>query len=53
MASLHKHLAPSHLPKNYGGTLPEINYSGRDWFPVILEHEDHIQKYNTYGFTEQ
>ena len=43
MSSLHKHLAPTHLPKNYGGELPEINYTGADWYPTILKYDDHIK----------
>ncbi|KAJ8684222.1 hypothetical protein QAD02_020014 [Eretmocerus hayati] len=50
MAELHKHLAPSHLPKNYGGQLPEIDYTGADWYPTVLKYEDHIREMNTYGF---
>ncbi|XP_011505202.1 PREDICTED: clavesin-1 [Ceratosolen solmsi marchali] len=50
MSSLHKHLAPSHLPKNYGGELPEINYTGADWYPTITAYEDHIKDMNSYGF---
>ncbi|XP_018329677.1 clavesin-1 isoform X3 [Agrilus planipennis] len=49
MPSLHQHLAPSHLPKNYGGELPEIDYTGNDWYPAIEEHVEHIKKLNTYG----
>ncbi|XP_058795518.1 clavesin-1 [Phymastichus coffea] len=50
MSSLHKHMAPSHLPKNYGGELPEIDYSGADWYPTIINYEDHIRQMNSYGF---
>lgn len=50
MKSLHKHLDPSHLPANYGGKLPAIDYGGKDWYPCINEYEDHIRKWNDYGF---
>lgn len=50
MESLHKYLAPSHLPANYGGQLPAIDYSGREWYPVILAHADHIKTFNSYGY---
>ncbi|KAF2887462.1 hypothetical protein ILUMI_18711 [Ignelater luminosus] len=50
--SLHKHLAPSHLPKNYGGELPEIDYSGADWYPAIENHIDHIKKMNSCGLAK-
>lgn len=43
MNSLHAYLAPSHLPANYGGELPEIDYTGADWFPTILTCNDSIR----------
>lgn len=49
MSSLHKYLEPSHLPKNFDGLLPEINYSGKDWFPVMQKHEEHIKLMNSFG----
>lgn len=52
MSSLHKYLAPSHLPSNYGGELPAIDYSGANWYPVISEVVSHIEKWNTYGFAK-
>ncbi|KOB70835.1 putative CRALBP [Operophtera brumata] len=52
MLSLHKHLAPSHLPSDYGGELPAINYSGADWYPVINELLPHINNWNSYGFAK-
>lgn len=48
--SLHKHLDPAFLPPSYGGTLPEINYGGKDWFPCVKEHDVHIAKWNSFGF---
>lgn len=53
MASLHKHMEPSHLPKNYGGELPEIDYSGANWFPAIESHVEHIKKMNTCGHVKK
>lgn len=50
--SLHKHLAASHLPKNYGGELPEIDYSGADWYPAIDNHIEHIKKMNSCGLAK-
>ncbi|KAI8428182.1 hypothetical protein MSG28_002417 [Choristoneura fumiferana] len=52
MSSLHEHLAPSHLPADYGGELPAIDYSGADWYPVINEVLPHIERWNTYGFAK-
>ncbi|XP_074097677.1 clavesin-2-like [Cotesia typhae] len=50
MNSLHAYLAPSHLPMDYGGELPEINYTAADWFPTILSCNDSIRAWNTYGY---
>ncbi|XP_063976355.1 clavesin-1 [Diachasmimorpha longicaudata] len=50
MNSLHTHMAPSHLPKNYGGELPEIDYTAADWFPAFQGCEDSIKAWNTYGY---
>lgn len=43
MSSLHAHIPPSHLPKNYDGELPEIDYGSVDWYPVLLSYEDKIR----------
>ncbi|KAI4465980.1 alpha-tocopherol transfer protein-related [Holotrichia oblita] len=53
MSSLHAHIKDTHLPSNYGGKLPAINYSGKDWYPVIEEHVDHIQRWNSYGLVKK
>lgn len=50
MSALHKYVSPSHLPQDYGGELPAIDYSGADWYPVINEILPHINKWNSYGF---
>lgn len=50
MKSLHKYMKPSHLPKDYGGELPEINYTGADWYPCIDRYIDHIRTWNTFGY---
>lgn len=53
MSSLHTHIPVSHLPKNYGGDLPEIDYNGADWYPTMLAAEDKIKEWNTYGYTKK
>ncbi|KAM3964719.1 clavesin-1 isoform 1-T2 [Aphomia sociella] len=52
MSSLHKYMAPSHLPADYGGELPAIDYSGINWYPVFNDDltMEHINKWNSYGF---
>lgn len=52
MESLHTHVAASHLPADYGGQLPAIDYSGADWYPVITDIMPHINNWNTYGFAK-
>lgn len=36
-----------------GGNLPAINYSGKDWYPVVIDHLDYIEKWNTFGFANE
>jgi len=50
MCQLHKHIPASSLPKNYGGTLPEINYSGKDWYPCVDKYVQYYMDWNTFGF---
>lgn len=53
MASLHKHMDPSHLPKDYDGVLPKIDYSGKDWYRAIDSHIDHIKMMNSFGLRKK
>jgi len=48
--SLHKHISPTHLPADYGGELPAISYSGKDWFPSVKDHEEHLRQWGTFGY---
>lgn len=52
MKKLHKFIPAENLPKNYGGTLPEIDYSGKDWYPVMEKFNDHFTKYKSVGFKD-
>lgn len=47
MTSLHKFIDPEVLPEDYGGVLPKITYSGKDWYPAIEQHNDFIKKWNS------
>lgn len=49
MKKLHKYIGPEHLPKNYGGHMPALDYGSREWYPCIEKYFDHISKWNTYG----
>ncbi|KAF5300289.1 hypothetical protein FQA39_LY11146 [Lamprigera yunnana] len=53
MSSLHKFLAPSHLPKNYGGDLPEMDYTGANWYPAIENHMDHMKTMSVCGYAKK
>lgn len=53
MKKFHQYISPDVLPKNYGGSLPEIDYSGKDWFPCVSKYVDHIRAYNECGFVEK
>ncbi|XP_034941466.1 clavesin-1 [Chelonus insularis] len=53
MTSLHAHLAPSHLPKNYGGELPEIDYTSADWYPTLQKCVPSIKEWNSYGYRKK
>ena len=50
MATLHTHIPPSHLPKSYGGDLPDFDYTSADWYPALIKVDDKIKEWNTYGY---
>jgi len=43
MKKLHEHVSPSHLPEDYGGTLPKINYGGKEWYEPLMSAEESIK----------
>lgn len=49
MSSFHKFIPPSHLPADYGGQLPKINYGGKEWYPAIEGYIDFYKKWNSCG----
>lgn len=50
MKKLHKHIPADHLPANYGGTLPALDYSGKEWYPCVEKYVQHYADWNTFGF---
>ena len=50
MKKLHKHIPVEYLPKNYGGTLPEIDYSARDWYPCVEKNQQYVSEWGNFGF---
>ncbi|XP_022914322.1 alpha-tocopherol transfer protein-like [Onthophagus taurus] len=49
MDSLHGFIPPSHLPEDYGGQLPKINYGGKDWYPAVEGHLAHFERWRKCG----
>ncbi|EDS40013.1 cellular retinaldehyde-binding protein [Culex quinquefasciatus] len=52
MRKIHKFIDPEYLPGDYGGTRPFMDYGGRNWFPCVFRHIDHINDWNTFGFVD-
>jgi hypothetical protein len=50
MKKLHKFIPSENLPKNYGGKLPEIDYTGRDWYPCVEKHQQYVTEWAAFGF---
>ncbi|XP_053607151.1 retinaldehyde-binding protein 1 [Plodia interpunctella] len=53
MSSLQKHIPASHLPADYGGDLPAIDYGGADWYPAIDDALPHLKNWDTFGFVKK
>lgn len=43
MSSFHAYIPPSHLPKNYDGELPELDYGSVDWYPTLIANEQKVR----------
>ncbi|CAH0556806.1 unnamed protein product [Brassicogethes aeneus] len=52
MESLHKHLQPSHLPADYKGELPKIDYTSAQWYPALELYMDHMKKWSKFGYKQ-
>lgn len=50
MKKLHKFIPVEFLPSNYGGTLPAIDYSGKEWYPATENYTKNFAEWNTFGF---
>ncbi|KAJ8962416.1 hypothetical protein NQ317_011445 [Molorchus minor] len=53
MSTLHKHMDPSHLPADYGGVLPKIDYSGKDWMAGVEDYVEFIKMLNSFGLRKK
>ncbi|XP_046675401.1 clavesin-1 isoform X2 [Homalodisca vitripennis] len=49
MVSLHKHLDPNYLPRDYGGKRPQIDYSSANWYPTLAAIDPHLREWNSFG----
>ncbi|XP_022185639.2 retinaldehyde-binding protein 1 isoform X1 [Nilaparvata lugens] len=47
--ALHEFIDPAHLPADYGGSLPKIDYSSKDWYPTLCTIDSHIKAWMNYG----
>lgn len=52
MDDLHKYLAPSHLPADYKGNLPKLDYFAKDWYATVDKYMEHFKEFNTYGLVK-
>lgn len=43
MDSLHKYLDPDYLPADYGGRKHKIDYSSKDWYPILEGLNDEVR----------
>jgi len=50
MKKLHNYIPAMNLPKNYGGSLPEINYSGKEWYSCVDKYQQNFDEWNTFGY---
>uniref|UniRef100_A0A0A9Z9F5 Clavesin-1 n=3 Tax=Lygus hesperus TaxID=30085 RepID=A0A0A9Z9F5_LYGHE len=46
---LHSMLGKHMLPAEYGGDLPPLDYSSKDWYPTIKECEPQIIEWHSWG----
>jgi len=47
--SLHKHIAPEHLPQCYGGLVKEVLISGDEWYRLLVKCDKEYLAVNSYG----
>uniref|UniRef100_A0A146LF31 Alpha-tocopherol transfer protein-like n=4 Tax=Lygus hesperus TaxID=30085 RepID=A0A146LF31_LYGHE len=51
--SLHKHLDPSCLPKEYGGTMDVPLVHSNNWYTIMSQLEPEYEKINSYGYKKK
>lgn len=50
---LHKFIPKQYLPADFGGSLPKMDYSSKDWYPVLRSLDDIIKENNTFGLVKK
>jgi CRAL/TRIO domain len=50
LESLHKHISPDCLPKEYDGTLDIPRVSGEEWYELLVQCDSQYVKLNSYGY---
>ncbi|EEB15902.1 conserved hypothetical protein [Pediculus humanus corporis] len=53
LQELHKFIPRDYLPEDYGGSLPKVDYSAKDWYPILRSLDDSIRENNKYGLVKQ
>lgn len=48
--SLHSHMAPKCLPKEYDGTIDLPRVSGNEWYGLLLKCDHEYETLNNYGY---
>lgn len=43
MNKLHASIPKDYLPADFGGNLPKMDYSSKDWYPVLKSLDDIIK----------
>lgn len=51
--SLHKHIAPKCLPKEYDGTIDLPRVSGNQWYELLLKCDQEYLALNNYGYIKE
>lgn len=50
MKKLHKFIPADYLPSDYGGTLPAIDYTGKNWYPCVEKYYQTFVDWSNFGF---
>lgn len=51
--SLHSHVSPKCLPKEYDGTIDLPRVSGNEWYGLLLKCDQEYDMLNNYGYLKE